>query len=222
MNVIRRKVHQIKKYLVTNIDMTSIYLGVVKGYNVKMLPTKMYVIYNNMYIRILRVIGGFFLLLVITKLYLMLPVYSHVIVIVLGILQSIQIIIIFIIKVIYGIYVLKYKKNEFDVRNSPLNHCAIRIARILYCAKISCAVTGGTAATIAAGAFFNFLLEIVGKENFNSFCSRKTMTNIFNIGGEGGGTPAALDFFMNLTNIETFNDFQKLLVYILILSLISL
>ena len=43
--------------------------------------------------------------------------YLHIIIITLGCLQSIQIMVIFLIKIIYGIYILIYKTNEFEVIN---------------------------------------------------------------------------------------------------------
>ena len=107
----------------------------MKAYSVPMLPKKIEYIYSNIYVRILRFIGGVCLLLVLTNKYLLLPIYLHKIIIVVGAIQSIQILIIFIIKIIYGLYTLMYKSKDFEVRNSPLNHYATHLARILYCAK---------------------------------------------------------------------------------------
>lgn len=41
----------------------SIFLGIKKGFSVPLLPTKIYAIYNHIYFRILRFIGGLCLLL---------------------------------------------------------------------------------------------------------------------------------------------------------------
>lgn len=82
-----------------------------------MLPEKLYKIYNLLYIRILRFIGGVCLLLVLTSSYLSLPIYLHKPIIIIGAIQSVQILIICIVKIIYGIYTLKYKSKEFEVRN---------------------------------------------------------------------------------------------------------
>ena len=152
------------KKLLNKIEKNSIYLGILKGYNIGILPEKVYKIYNNIFIRILRFIGGVCLFLVLTSYYLSLPIILHKIIIIIGFIQSIQIVIILLIKIIYGVYTLKYKSKDFEVRNSPLNHYATHIARIIYCAKIGCAVTGGTAATIAAGASFDSVLEAAGRE----------------------------------------------------------
>nr|UEK25959.1 hypothetical protein [Mutinus fleischeri] len=157
----KNKCHQI---LLSKIEKNSICLGIKKGYNIGILPDNLYKLYNNIVIRILRFIGGVCLLLVFTSYYLKLPIILHNFIIIIGFIQSMQILIILLIKIIYGIYTLKYKSKEFEVRNSPLNQYATQIARIIYCAKIGCAVTGGTAATIAAGASFDSVLEAAGRE----------------------------------------------------------
>ena len=95
---------------------TTIYLGFMKAYSVPMLPKKIEYIYSNIYVRILRFIGGVCLLLVLTNTYLLLPIYLHKIIIVVGAIQSIQILIIFTIKIIYGLYTLIYKSKEFEIK----------------------------------------------------------------------------------------------------------
>ena len=151
-------------FLLSKIETNSIYLGIIKGYNIGILPESLYKINNNLFIRILRFIDGVCLFLVLTSYYLKFPIILHKIIIIIGFIQLIQIVIILLIKIIYRIYTLKYKSKDFKVRNSPLNQYATHITRILYCAKIGCAVTGGTAATIAAGASFNSVLEAAGRE----------------------------------------------------------
>ena len=85
----------------------------MKGYNVATLPKNIETIYNIIYIRILRFIGGICLLLILTGYSCLLPTYLHIPIIVIGTIQSVQIIIIFLIKFIYGIYTLKYKSDKF-------------------------------------------------------------------------------------------------------------
>jgi hypothetical protein len=148
----------------TPLHKNSIYLGVKKAYEVPMLPEKLDKFYNHIFIRILRFIGGLCLLLTLTSKYSVLPAYLHLPIFILGLLQSIQIILIFFTKGIYGIYTLKYKPNKFEVRNSPLNFFATHMARILYCAKVGCVVTGGAATVITAGASFDSVLEAAGRE----------------------------------------------------------
>ena len=105
------------KYVLSKIDKNSFYLGFMKAYSVPILPKKIENIYSNIYVRVLRFIGGVCLLLVLTNTYLLLPIYLHKIIIVVGAIQSIQILIIFTIKIIYGLYTLIYKSKEFEIRN---------------------------------------------------------------------------------------------------------
>jgi|ERR1700733_65131 len=106
-----------RKCILNKIDKNSIYLGIVKGYNVPTLPKNVEIILNNIYVRILRFIGGLCLLIVLTSSYSGLPKYLQLMIIIAGCLQSIQIIMIICIKLIDGIYTLKYKPKEFEVRN---------------------------------------------------------------------------------------------------------
>jgi hypothetical protein len=82
------------------------------------------------------------------------------IVVLFAFLQFLQIIIVFIIKICYGIKKLVCNKKDFEIRNSPLDRFATHIARIIYCAKVGCSVTGGAATTIAAGASFDMNLLV--------------------------------------------------------------
>lgn len=45
----------------------------MKGYSISTLPVSIEIFYNNIFISILRVIGGIFFLIVITKIYLNFP-----------------------------------------------------------------------------------------------------------------------------------------------------
>ena len=157
-------VKNFNKCILPKISKNSFYLGFMGAYNVPMLPKKIEVIYSNIYVRILRFIGGVCLLLVLTNKHLLLPIYLHKLIIVVGAIQSIQILLIFIIKIIYGLYTLIYKPKDFEIRNSPLNQYATHLAKILYCAKVGCIVSGGAAGTIAAGASFDSVLEAAGRE----------------------------------------------------------
>src|SRR5229473_2505394 len=140
---------------IEKIKNNSFYKGVMKGYKVPTLPKKIELILNNVYIRILRFIGGLCLLLILTSSHLSFPMYLQFIIVILGCLQSIQIMVIFVIKFIYGIYTLIYKAKDFEVRNSPLNQLATHLAKFLYCVKIGCVMTAGTATFIAGGGAFD-------------------------------------------------------------------
>lgn len=92
----------------------------MKGYNISTLPVKIEKFYNHIFIRILRVIGGISFILVVSKIYLNFPENSHLFLIIIACIQITQIILIFLIKIFYGLYTLIYKKEKFEVRNSPL------------------------------------------------------------------------------------------------------
>lgn len=101
------------------INYNSIYLGFKKGMSISILPPKLEKLYSNKYIRIIRFIGGLCLLFVLTNKYLLLPnlpfsIYMTICII--GLLQALQIFIIFLIKIIYGLYIIIKKPEVFEVR----------------------------------------------------------------------------------------------------------
>ena len=108
---------KIKLYISSRIQKNSTYLGIKKGLSMSLLPAKVEKFYSYIFIRILRFLGGLCLLLVLTSWYLELPLMLHNTIIIVGFIQSIQILIICLIKVIYGVYRLKYKSKDFEVRN---------------------------------------------------------------------------------------------------------
>jgi len=77
--------------------------GVIKGYSIPLLPDNINKFHNLPIIRILRVIEGFCAVLTLTKSYSHLLEIIRWIVLIFGIIQLLQIVIISIIKVIYGI-----------------------------------------------------------------------------------------------------------------------
>jgi hypothetical protein len=84
-----------------------------------------------------------------------------------------QITIIFIIKFFYGIYLLIYKKEIFEVRNSPLNRYASIVSKVLYCVKFGCTVSGAGAGFIGGGIAYDSLLEQSGRQKaFLPFMAR--------------------------------------------------
>jgi hypothetical protein len=135
----------------------------LKGFSIPLLPDSINKIYNLPLIRILRVIGGFSAILVITKNYIYLPHFLHWIVLILGIIQLIQIVIISIIKVIFGIRKLIKNSKEFEVRNSPLNRYATQLANLAYCWKVGCTAIGGGVGIIGGGVAFDQVLEAGGQ-----------------------------------------------------------
>ena len=128
-----------------------------------MLPDFINKVYNLPLVRILRVIGGFSALLVITKNYTYLPNILQWVVLVLGLIQLIQIVIISIIKVIFGIRKLIKNPKDFEVRNSPLNRYATQLANLAFCWKVGCTAVGGGVGIIGGGVALDQLLESGGQ-----------------------------------------------------------
>jgi hypothetical protein len=149
------------KYL---FEWASIKKGILKGFGVSLLPNSINRVYNLPLIRILRVIGGFSAVLVLTKNYLYLPNILHWFVLVLGVIQLLQIVIISIIKVIFGFRKLIKNPEDFEVRNSPLNKYATQLANLAYCWKVGCTAIGGGVGIIGGGVALDQLLESGGQE----------------------------------------------------------
>jgi hypothetical protein len=147
-----------------NLNKNSILLGIKKGYNTPILPEKLNKFYNLLIIRVSRVIGGICLLIILLEKFNLFPEYFQYLIFFIGLTHLLSIIIIFLIKIFFGIYKLIYHSNEFEVRNSPLNQLATQIGKILYCVKKGCAITGGGAAVIAAGTSFDSVLEAAGRD----------------------------------------------------------
>lgn len=81
----------------------------------------------------------------------------------LGAMQILQIIIISTIRVVYGIRKTIYNYNEFEVKNSPINHYASIVAKYVYCWRYGCSAIGGGVGIIAGGAAVDQLLEEAGR-----------------------------------------------------------
>jgi hypothetical protein len=121
--------------------MRNLKLGIIKAYHIPMLPENVLIFYNNPFIRMLRVIGGLCVLLVLTKKYVLLPFPLNYFSLVFAVIQLFQIIIISIIKIVYSIKKLRKNPEEFEIRNSPLNHYASHFAKLAYCWKVGCIVS---------------------------------------------------------------------------------
>jgi hypothetical protein len=114
----------------------------------------------NIFVRIFRFVGGLCALLIISKFYLELPQYLHFFIAIVASLHITQVFIIFTIKTFYSLHTLVYKREKFEVRNSPLNRYASIISQALYCIKFGCGATAAGATFIAGGmAYDNLLAE---------------------------------------------------------------
>ena len=123
-NYNNKKISNLKLLLSNNLfpfKKSSVYLGFKKGFNAPILPNKFYILYNHIWVRILRFIGGFCLLITLSGFISNFPNEIHFYIKMCGFIQSIQIIFVLIFKFCYGIYFLKFKSKELEVRNSPLN-----------------------------------------------------------------------------------------------------
>jgi hypothetical protein len=144
------------------IKKNSFYKGILKGFNIPLLPDKISNIYNYIFVRILRVIGGICLILVLSKFYLQFPNYLGKIILLLSVVQTTQILIISLIKIIYGIYNLIKNPKLFEVRNSPINTFATHLAKFIYCAKVGCGITVGTGVAVTTGMAMDAIIEEAG------------------------------------------------------------
>jgi hypothetical protein len=96
-----------------------------------MLPPKVLSFHNHPFIRIFRVIGRISVITFLSKKYLFFIYPFNYIVLLFALLHSIYIAIISIIKLFYGIKVLK--SDKLEVRNSPIDKLAGTAGKILYC-----------------------------------------------------------------------------------------
>ena len=158
------KFNQFLTNLKIKVDYTSIKKGVLKGLQIPMLPYNVNKFYNYPIIRILRVIGGFITVLVLTKNHVNFTDPSKLILMIIALIHLTQIVIISIIKVIYGLNkILKHPEN-FEVRNLPLSgyRYSRQIANLIYCWKMSCTAMGGGVGLIGGGAVIDDVLDSTG------------------------------------------------------------
>ena len=144
-------------------DFSSIKKGIIKAYSIPLLPENVSRVYNHIIIRILRVIGGLSVLLVLSKNYTVLLFPFNWIVLLFAVIQIVQIIIISILKITYGIRKIINNPDEFEIRNSPLNHYASLLAKLGYCWRFGCTAVGGGVGVIAGGAAIDQVLQEAGK-----------------------------------------------------------
>jgi len=154
--------------------MKNIILGLKHAYNIPTLPNKINNFYNHIFTRIFRFLGGLSVLITVTKAFdyinlqlIFNELFSTIIIFSTFIFASIFIVfhlIINLIKIIYGIYLLRKNPKAFEIRNSPLNIFATHIAKVLYCVKVGCVATGSTAAIVAGGVTFDTLIQSSGRD----------------------------------------------------------
>ena len=98
--------------IVTKLKKTSFAQGVIKGFNVDLLPNSVKFYYHSSGNRIFRVTGGLFTIAIVSKLHLHFDfLYINYIMMFISLLFLVQLLIINIIRIIYGIYIFLYKKE---------------------------------------------------------------------------------------------------------------
>jgi general stress protein YciG len=121
-------------------NLNSIWLGLKKGYKIETLPKNVRTFLELPLVRIFRVIGGICVLIYLLNkngtVTLNLPYNLNMIIYIIALIQFILIFIISVWKIVYGINKLLYHKEEFEVRNSPLNRLASMTGHLLYCWKV--------------------------------------------------------------------------------------
>nr|WVH38269.1 hypothetical protein [Trametes maxima] len=115
-----------------NNTLHNLRLALKKANSISLLPRKVEVYYNYLYMRIFRVLGGICLVLVLTGKFSLFGEEIHIFIFILALIQSFLIIIINLIKFFYGLYVIIKKPNIFEVRNSPFNYLSTHLTRLVY------------------------------------------------------------------------------------------
>lgn len=140
----------------------SLKKGFKKGFSVPLLPDSINRINNLPIIRILKIIGGFSVILVLTEKFIYLPNILQWVVLILSFIQLLQIILISMIKVFYGIRILIKNPEKLEVSNSSLNKYASKVAYLVFCCKVGCTVIGVGIGIIVGGAAIDQVLAAGG------------------------------------------------------------
>jgi len=107
------KILEFKTWFLQKWGKTPVYLGFIKANSIPTLPAKVEQFYSHIFVRIFRVIGGLSCLLVLTKIYLLLPGFLPLILAILASIHITQVIILLIINFFYGLYIIAFKKEKF-------------------------------------------------------------------------------------------------------------
>ena len=96
---------------------TSFFKGIAKGWSIDLLPPKIALLYRGFYNRIFRVVGGIFTLLTLYQFKFGI-VYIDYFILYFSLVFLLQLIIIYLIRLVYGLYLILFKPEIFEVRNS--------------------------------------------------------------------------------------------------------
>jgi hypothetical protein len=147
---------------IDKIKKSSLYLGIHKGVTLETLPKKYSLFYSNILTRIFRFIGGICLLLVYSKLNEKLPFNLDKLVLGMGLLFILFLLITLLVRLYYIIYIFIYEREKFDVKNSPLDHFATKIAKTIACLKFGCYSAGVAGTTLGTTLLVDQVAEKAG------------------------------------------------------------
>lgn len=160
-----------------------IWFGVKVGWNTPMIPPKVSIFHNHPLTRISRVVGSICVVMYLSNKYLLLMFPLNYIALVFALLHFIYIVIISIIKLVYGIKVWRDKKLE--IRNYSIDRLATAAGKILYCWKYGCQVGLGLVGTLflidsmlEAGNQEKVFTPLIGK-GVNYFFKGKLVNELF-------------------------------------------
>lgn len=157
-----------KPSFISSLNKSSLYIGIKKGLEMELLPLKVSLFLDKPIVRILRVIGGLSVLLclfIINKIILIdLPLFLFYILNIIALIHIIQMVIINLIKVVYGINKLIKHKKDFEVRNSPINKLASISIKAIYCWKVGCTVGSTTVGILGGSVLIDNVLDSSGYE----------------------------------------------------------
>lgn len=139
-----------------------IILGLKVGWNAPMLPPKMLNIHNHPFTRIFRVLGGISIITFLSKKYLLFIYPFNYIVLLFALLHFMYIAVISIIKLFFGIKVLK--SDKLDVKNSPVDKLASAAGKILYCWKYGCQAGSAGLGLVGTSFLIDSMLEAGNQE----------------------------------------------------------
>lgn len=137
--------------------LNDIYLGIKKGYNIPILPPKLYTIHNSLLCRAFRVIGGISILLCISGNKIFTEIYYIYLILPIAFIYSLYNIYMFYQSVKY-VFKL-WKDGKLDVRNSPINHLSTYISKSILCFKVGCTGIGMVGTTMGVGFGVDTFLE---------------------------------------------------------------
>jgi len=132
--------------------------GLIIGFNMSLLPPKVLCFHNNKLVRILRAIGGIFVIILLGKWY----GDYYIIVFPIAIFHLIYIILIKFCNVVYIVYL--WRNGKLDVRNSPLDRLGSLGVKLVACTKGVCDLGISVGGAIGLGLGIDEILTHFGRE----------------------------------------------------------